>query len=827
MTTETEFGLLRNRDLSEEMKVSYMDYAMSVIVSRALPDVRDGLKPVQRRILYAMHELGMTPGSAHKKSARLVGEVLGKYHPHGDGPVYEAMVRMAQVFSLRVPLVDGQGNFGSIDGDPAAAMRYTEARLSRAAFEILNDLEQDTVNFIENFDGSLQEPTVLPAKLPQLLLNGTTGIAVGMATNIPPHNLGELCSGIIRLINNPDATTRELMRYVKGPDFPTAATIMGTQGIVEAYETGRGSVVMRAVCNLQETPNSKRAKLIFTELPYQVNKATLIEKIAILARSKRIEGITEIRDESNRKGIRIVLELRHVNQAPVILNKLYSMTPLQTNFSFNMLALANGTPKTITLKGALQYYIDFRREIVTRRAKYQLTKAQNRIHLLDGLIIALNNIDSIITLIRESQSVDNAKSALMTWYKLDELQAQAILDMPLRRLAALEREKIENEHKELAKEIKSLQSLLSSKEKIDEVIKTETQEMRKKLADPRRTQIKEEVRKFTRDELEAHESIVITLSQGGYIKRIPASTYRNQHRGGRGVTGMTTREDDPINNIIVGDTHDTLLFFTNRGRVLPLKAFELRPDTSRKTRGVPITNIIPLQDNEFVKSVVSLQNLSQKDLYLLLTTNKGSVKRISVDKISSIRKAGLIIMRLSKGEDLLTAFLVNNDDDVIMVSESGQSIRFGAKDVTPRNRPAGGVRGMKMIKNDKLVAADKVIPDSKLLVVSKNGFGKLTDLNRYRSQKRAGSGIKTLNVTPKTGKVAGSQVIAQSHEVYLVSKQAVMLRTNLSEIRNTGRATQGVTIFKLAKGDSVSSMACVGDLGDDAIDHTTITTEDI
>ena len=827
MTTETEFGLLRNRDLSEEMKVSYMDYAMSVIVSRALPDVRDGLKPVQRRILYAMHELGMTPGSAHKKSARLVGEVLGKYHPHGDGPVYEAMVRMAQIFSLRVPLVDGQGNFGSIDGDPAAAMRYTEARLSRAAFEILNDLEQDTVDFIENFDGSLQEPTVLPAKLPQLLLNGTTGIAVGMATNIPPHNLGELCSGIIRLINNPDATTRELMRYVKGPDFPTAATIMGTQGIVEAYETGRGSVVMRAVCNLQETPNSKRAKLIFTELPYQVNKATLIEKIAILARSKRIEGITEIRDESNRKGIRIVLELRHVNQAPVILNKLYSMTPLQTNFSFNMLALANGTPKTITLKGALQYYIDFRREIVTRRAKYQLTKAQNRIHLLDGLIIALNNIDSIITLIRESQSVDNAKSALMTWYKLDELQAQAILDMPLRRLAALEREKIENEHKELAKEIKSLQSLLSSKEKIDEVIKTETQEMRKKLADPRRTQIKEEVRKFTRDELEAHESIVITLSQGGYIKRIPASTYRNQHRGGRGVTGMTTREDDPINNIIVGDTHDTLLFFTNRGRVLPLKAFELRPDTSRKTRGVPITNIIPLQDNEFVKSVVSLQNLSQKDLYLLLTTNKGSVKRISVDKISSIRKAGLIIMRLSKGEDLLTAFLVNNDDDVIMVSESGQSIRFGAKDVTPRNRPAGGVRGMKMIKNDKLVAADKVIPDSKLLVVSKNGFGKLTDLNRYRSQKRAGSGIKTLNVTPKTGKVAGSQVIAQSHEVYLVSKQAVMLRTNLSEIRNTGRATQGVTIFKLAKGDSVSSMACVGDLGDDAIDHTTITTEDI
>ena len=606
MTTETEFGLLRNRDLTEEMKVSYMDYAMSVIVSRALPDVRDGLKPVQRRILYAMHGLGMSPGSAHKKSARLVGEVLGKYHPHGDGPVYEAMVRMAQEFSMRVPLVNGQGNFGSVDGDPPAAMRYTEARLSRAAEEILNDIEQDTVNFIENFDGSLQEPSILPAKLPQLLLNGTTGIAVGMATNIPPHNLGELCSGIIRLINNPDASTLELMRYVKGPDFPTAATIMGNQGIVEAYETGRGTAVMRAVSTLQETPNSRKAKLIFSELPYQVNKSTLIEKMAALVRSKRIEGITEIRDESNRKGIRIVLELRNVSQAPVILNKLYSMTPLQTNFSFNMLALANGTPKTITLRGALQYYIDFRREIVTRRAQYQLTKAQNRIHLLEGLLVALNNIDSIITLIRESQSVDNARSALMTWYKLDELQAQAILDMPLRRLAALEREKIENEHKELAKEIKSLQGLLSSKEKIDEVIKTETQEMRKKHADPRKTQIKEEVRKFTREELEAHESIVITLSQGGYIKRIPAGTYRNQHRGGRGVTGMTTREDDPINNIIVGDTHDTLLFFTNRGRVLPLKAFELRPDISRKTRGVPITNIIPLQDNESVKSVVSL-----------------------------------------------------------------------------------------------------------------------------------------------------------------------------------------------------------------------------
>jgi len=827
MTTETEFGLLRDRDLIEEMKDSYMDYAMSVIVSRALPDVRDGLKPVQRRILYAMHELGMTPGSTHKKSARLVGEVLGKYHPHGDAPVYEAMVRMAQEFSMRVPLVSGQGNFGSIDGDPPAAMRYTEARLSRAAEELLNDLEQDTVNYTENFDGSLQEPSVLPAKLPQLLLNGTTGIAVGMATNIPPHNLGELCSGIVRLINDPDATCQELMRYVKGPDFPTAATIMGTQGIREAYETGRGSIVMRAVSKLEETPNSKRAKLVFTELPFQVNKSTLIEKMAILVRSKRIEGVTEIRDESNRKGIRIVLELRHVNQAPVILNQLYSMTPLQTNFSFNMLALANGTPKTITLKGALQYYIDFRREIVTRRAKYQLTKAQNRIHLLDGLIIALKNIDSIITLIRESQSVDNARSALMTWYQLDELQAQAILDMPLRRLAALEREKIENEHKELTKEIKSLQNLLSSKEKIDDIIKTETQAMRKKHADPRRTIIKEEVRKFTREELEAHESIVITHSQGGYIKRIPASTYRNQHRGGRGVIGMTTREDDPINNIIVGDTHDTLLFFTNRGRVLPLKAFELRPDTSRKTRGIPIANIIPVQDNEVVKSVVSIQNLSQKDLYLFLTTNKGSVKRISLEKISSIRKAGLIIMRLSKGENLLTAFLVNNDDDVIMVSESGQSIRFGAKDVTPRHRPAGGVRGMKMTKNDKIVSADKVIPDSKLLVVSKNGFGKLTDLNRYRSQYRAGSGIKTLNITTKTGKVAGAQVIAQSHEVYLVSKQAVMLRTNLSEIRNTGRATQGVTIFKLAKGDSVSSMACVGDLGDDSITQPKITTEDI
>ena len=445
MTTETEFGLLRNRDLTEEMKVSYMDYAMSVIVSRALPDVRDGLKPVQRRILYAMHGLGMSPGSAHKKSARLVGEVLGKYHPHGDGPVYEAMVRMAQEFSMRVPLVNGQGNFGSVDGDPPAAMRYTEARLSRAAEEILNDIEQDTVNFIENFDGSLQEPSILPAKLPQLLLNGTTGIAVGMATNIPPHNLGELCSGIIRLINNPDASTLELMRYVKGPDFPTAAMIMGNQGIVEAYETGRGTAVMRAVSTLQETPNSRKAKLIFSELPYQVNKSTLIEKMAALVRSKRIEGITEIRDESNRKGIRIVLELRNVSQAQVILNKLYSMTPLQTNFSFNMLALANGTPKTITLRGALQYYIDFRREIVTRRAQYQLTKAQNRIHLLEGLLVALNNIDSIITLIRESQSVDNARSALMTWYKLDELQAQAILDMPLRRLAALEREKIRQE----------------------------------------------------------------------------------------------------------------------------------------------------------------------------------------------------------------------------------------------------------------------------------------------------------------------------------------------------------------------------------------------
>lgn len=813
--SKTPYGNIKPHGLESEMKSSYLEYAMSVIVARALPDARDGLKPVQRRILYAMHELGMRPNSSHKKSARLVGEVLGKYHPHGDTSVYDAMVRMAQDFSMRLCLVDGQGNFGSIDNDPPAAMRYTEAKLSSYALEMLDNLDQNTVDFGENFDATLQEPLVLPARLPNLLINGASGIAVGMATNIPPHNPTEICNGVIQLIDYPESTIQDLMKKVKGPDFPTGATIMGTEGIVNSYETGKGQIIIRATANIENTKTTNKQRIVVTELPYQVNKASLVEKIAILIRDKKLENATEIRDESDRKGMRVVIELRSGSQPLVILNNLYKNTPMQSSFSPNMLALIKGIPRLINLKDALQTYIDFRVDVVTRRSKFELQKAEERSHILEGLRIALSSLDEIIQTIRQSKDVNHARESLMNIFNLSQLQSQAILDMQLRRLSALEREKIETEFQELQVKIKELKEILADVNNVLAIVKSETEELKKKVRSARKTQITGEVQEFNRKDLEAHEQVVVTLSKGGYIKRIPMATYRNQHRGGKGVSGMKTREDDPVGHLLVVDTHDTLLFFTNTGRVLPLTSFELRSDVARSTRGVPIENVIPLAQNETVKSMIGVTDLENIDetnpKHLMLCTSEGLVKKVNLSLISKIRRAGLIIMNLKPKHELVSAQLVEDQDDVIMVTEQGKSIRFNTTDVRSRLRGAGGIKGITLKAKDRVVSMDVVIPDSKLLVISKQGFGKLTDLNKYRSQSRAGSGILTFNVTKKTSQVAAAEVIADSDEVLVISKKAMVVRTNLSEIRSTGRATQGVRIFKPQSGDTVASIACIHD----------------
>lgn len=810
MVMKTQFGHIRPHGLEEEMRSSYLTYAMTVIVGRALPDVRDGLKPVQRRILYAAHEMGMRPNSSYRKSARLVGDVLGKYHPHGEGAVYDAMVRLAQGFSLRVPLIDGQGNFGSVDNDPPAAMRYTEGRLSAAAEEMLANLDQETVDFVDNFDGSLQEPVVLPARLPNLLVNGAAGIAVGMATNIPPHNPAEVCDGIIHLIDRPAATDEDIMQFVPGPDFPTAATIMGREGIKNAYTTGRGQIIMRAVAEIEPMKRSNRMQIVVTELPYQVNKAGLIEKIAAHVKNKRLDGITEIRDESDRQGMRIVMELRNGAQGMVILNNLYKLTEMQKSFSANMMALVKGKPELLTLRSALLNYVDFRREVIRRRTEFELRKAKARAHILEGLRIALENLDAVIALIRNADDVEAARAGLMNRFALDERQAQAILDMQLRRLAALEREKIENEYREIQETISKLEDLLGDPHKVDLEIKKETRALKKKVDGERRTQISDASIDINRDDIEPHEQVVVTFSKGGYIKRIPAATFRNQHRGGKGVSGMTTRDNDPVRHILVVDTHDMLLFFTSRGRVLPLKTYELRPDTSRTTRGIPVVNVIPLSGEEQVEAIIGVKSLDVPDLYLVMATEQGSVKRTALNAISNIRRAGLIIFNLKDGDMLVTARLAHPSDDIMMVTEQGMSIRFPVEDVKPRLRAAGGVRGMLLAKRDRIVSMDMVIPDSKLLVISKNGYGKLTYLKNYRTQGRGGSGIKTMSVTRRTGKVASAEVIADSDEVYVVSEQAQVIRTSLSEIRSTGRATQGVRIFNPKQGDKVASISCVG-----------------
>ena len=801
----------RSLSIEREMRSSYLDYAMSVIVSRALPDARDGLKPVHRRILYAMNELGMAPNQPYKKSARIVGEVLGKYHPHGDAPVYDSLVRMAQDFSMRYPLIDGQGNFGSVDDDPPAAMRYTEARLARIAQEMLVDIDRETVDFTANFDASLLEPTILPSRLPNLLVNGASGIAVGMATNIPPHNLGEVCRAVVHLIDDPDAPLDALMRFVRGPDFPTGGIIRGREGIVNAYSTGRGRIVVQARTEIEEIPHGGgRHRILVTELPYQVNKATLVEKIATLAKERRIDGVTDVRDESDRTGMRIVVELRRDVQPELVLNNLYKHTAMQSAFNVNMLALVEGAPRTINLRQALQLFIHFRERVITRRSEYELRKARERTHILEGLRTALLNLDAVIALIRAAQDTEAARTGLMEQFSLSQVQAQAILDMQLRRLSSLERQRLEEEYQSLLQTIAELETLLADPLKLLEVIKEETQKLTKDFSNKRRTEIVgEEPTDFSKEDLTPHQEVVVTLSQRGYIKRIPADTYRLQHRGGRGVRGQTTREADVIQHLSILDTHDTLLFFTNRGRVYALKCFEVAADTSRTTRGMPLVNLVNLAPQEQVQALIAVPNLQQEG-FVLLATRRGEIKRMDFRALANIRSNGLIAINIKPGDELVSVRTCGEGDDILMVSQQGQGIRFLASQVRAHSRTAGAIRGIRLVPGDQVVAMDVAVPGLRLFTISQHGYGKLTPVNSFPQQQRGGQGVRAFRVNPKTGPIAAAQVMVDCLELMIISTNAIIIRTPLVPIPVLGRATQGVIIWRApTKDDTVASIACI------------------
>ena len=816
----SDLGNTRPIRIEDEMKASYLDYAMSVIVSRALPDVRDGLKPVQRRILYAMHDQGMRPTSSYKKSARLVGEVLGKYHPHGDQSVYDAQVRMAQTFSLRYPLVDGQGNYGSVDGDPPAAMRYTECRLSSVTEMMLGDIDRDTVDWGENFDQSLKEPTVLPARLPALLVNGASGIAVGMATNIPPHNVTEICDAVVYMISHPDASVDDLMKFVKGPDFPTGAHIWGQEGIRNAYVTGRGRVMVQASHEIEDIARQERKRLVFTEIPFQVNKATLVAKIAGLVKSRKVDGISEVRDESDRKGMRIVLELRRGAHVPVVLNNLYKHTNLRASFSVNMIALVDGTPRVLTLKQALRHYLDFRVEVVRRRAEFDLKKANARLHVLAGLRIAIDNLDRVIALIRASADVEEARANLRTEFDLSEIQAQAILDMQLRRLAALEREKIENEFKELVALIQDLEELLADDTKVNAVVRKETHELKRKYGDERRTEVHpEELGDWRREDTEPHEEVVITLSRNGYVKRVKLDTYKKQHRGGKGVRGQRmTKEDDVTPHLQIADTHDYLLLFTDQGRVFASRVFELPADQSRNSRGTPVQNLgFNMEPREEVHAVVAVSSYLE-DTYLVMATKKGQVKRMHLPLLRNMNRSGLRCFNLKKDDALIGAVMADEDEDVILVSKEGLSIRFRSSEVRARQRAAGGMKGMNVQNKDEIVSMNVVDDEGYLLIVSQKGYGKLSLLRHYTQQRRGGKGLITLKVTTKTGKVADSAVVSgeirtdSTGMLVLVTEKAQVIRTNLGEIRSTGRIAQGVKIQVPEAGDKISAIRVISEM---------------
>ncbi|MDY6892843.1 MAG: DNA gyrase subunit A [Chloroflexota bacterium] len=795
--------------IEDEMKSSYLDYAMSVIVSRALPDARDGLKPVHRRILYAMDNMGLHHNSSYKKSARIVGEVLGKYHPHGDTAVYDAMVRMAQDFSLRYMLVDGQGNFGSVDNDPPAAMRYTEARLSQISEEMLADIEKDTVNFVPNFDDSLKEPTVLPSRIPSLLLNGSSGIAVGMATNIPPHNLSELCDGISLLIDNPEATFDELIQFVPGPDFPTGGIMEGQEGIKSAYTTGHGRVILRARTHIEEMSKGSRYQIVVSELPYQTNKALLVEKIVDLARNKKIDGISEVRDESDREGMRIVIELKREAHAQQVINNLYKHTAMQSSFFVNMLALVEGQPKMVTLKGALLHFINFRHEVITRRSQFDLNKAKERAHILEGFRIALDFLDQVIATIRNSDTVEMARTSLMSGFNLSETQAQAILEMQLRRLAALERKKIIDEYTELLKTINYLEDLLANPKKIDFLIKEEVKELKTKYGDSRRTEISDsELKDFSAEELIPQQQVIVTLSNRGYIKRVAIDTYRQQHRGGRGIVGMSTREADTVRDLLIANTHHNLLFFTDRGRVFQMKCYEIPRESTRTAKGIPIVNLLSLDAKERVTALITVPNFVQ-DSYLVIATRKGEVKSTRLAEFSSVRSSGLIAMDLEQGDELISARMASAEDNVILVTEKGQAIKFAVAKLRTASRTSGGVRGIRLGDSDNVVGMEVAVPDSYLFVISANGFGKRTSVEVYPVQGRGGGGVLTFKVLPKTGGIVAARIVYPAQELMLISAKGIVIRTSVDGIPVQGRSTQGVSVMNVEQGDKVASISCL------------------
>ena len=799
-------GNIRPVSIVNEMTGAYLDYSMSVIVSRALPDVRDGLKPVHRRILYAMDQMGLQSTKQFRKCAGTVGEVLKSYHPHGDVAVYDALVRMAQWWSMRYPLVLGQGNFGSQDDDPPAAMRYTEAKMAAIADELLRDIEKDTIDFKPNYDNQAEEPTVLPARLPNLLLNGSTGIAVGMATNIPPHNLHEICNGINYLIDNPEATTEELSRIVRGPDFPTGGIIHGREGIRNMYANGRGRIVVRARTHFEETERG-RVSIITTELPYQVNKAELVKKIAELARDKKIEGIAEVRDESDRKGMRMVLDLKRDANANSVLNSLFKYTAMQSAFNANMLALVEQQPKTLTLKAFLQYYINHREVVLTRRTRYELAKAEARKHILEGLKIALDNLDAVISTIRQSQSAETAQINLQQRFGFSDEQAKAILDMRLARLAALERQKVEDELRDVLQHIDYYNMLLSDIHEIRKLIKADLQELKEKFGDARRSDIiEDETRVFLDEDLIPNEEVVVTLTEKGYIKRLPSSTYRAQRRGGRGINGMATREDDTVRQLLVAHSHDSLLFFTDRGRVFQLRVYEL-PDTSRTAKGEHLINLISIEQRERVTAVVYVPKGVSRD-FMIVATKKGEVKKTAMEEFEAVRRAGLIAMNLEEDDELIGAKLAHADDDVLMISAQGKAIRFTVAELRSASRTSGGVRGIRLGEGDSLVSLNLTPKDSQLLVVTEHGYGKRTPIEEYPTHSRGGGGVITLKVTEKTGLVASARIITEKdNDLMIISAGGVVIRMDVSKIRVLGRATQGVTLMHLGSDDTVVAVA--------------------
>lgn len=804
---ENEIQRVVNMDISKEMKKSYIDYAMSVIVSRALPDVRDGLKPVHRRILFDMHELSFGPDKPYRKSARIVGDVLGKFHPHGDSSVYNAMVRMAQDFSIRYQLIDGHGNFGSIDGDSAAAMRYTEARMSKIATELLKDIDKETIDYRPNFDETLQEPVVLPSRFPNLLVNGSNGIAVGMATAIPPHNLTEIIDATLAMIDDPDIDIEDLIELVHGPDFPTGAQIMGSEGIKRGYRTGRGKVIVRAKASIEEIRKDKTAILI-SEIPYQVNKSKMLEDIAGLVRDKKIDGITDLRDESNREGIRVVVELRRDANANVVLNQLYKHTQLQSTFGVNMIALVEGEPKLLNLKQVLNYYILHQKDVETRRVQFDLRKAEDRAHVLEGLMIALNNIDDMIELIKAAPNPPQAKISLIEKYELSEIQAQAILDMRLQRLTGLERDKIENEYNEILGLIKSLKEILADEALLFDIIRTDLARIKEKYGDPRRTEITINYDEIDIEDMIEDEDVVITLTHSNYIKRTPVDTYAAQKRGGRGKTGVTTKEEDFVENIYTTRTHDYLLFFTNFGKVYRLKAYQI-PESGRVARGTAVVNLIQLDPEETVTAVIPIKSFESG--FLMLMTKKGIVKRTALNKFDSSRRNGLIAIHLNSDDELISVRETSGSDEAIVITSHGMSVRFNENDVREMGRVATGVRGIRLSDNDEVVCMEILRSDSKLLIVSENGYGKRTELDEYRIQTRGGKGIKTYNMNSKTGKVVSARVVKDDEEIMLINSQGVLIRLRVDEISVLGRSTSGVRLMRTDETCCVVSTARIMD----------------